>query len=241
MPSHLFSRPFSQESYQSNIHCLYVLVSNTKMYTLEAFLHCRHVLWMIFSKCFELAKMLLNPPLQNDLLIQVWLRTEVPSTPSLTRPGFELMTSRSWLYISCHWGVCSNHLATSDFKTEMYCHILSFSGLGWFQMHGLSDRLMHWQLIFWFKYDLGQKYHAPQIQTYDLHIMTVHFLPGLLYTTLMPFLNIFLRSWEENILCKDGRKVMGLSSAVCNFSCCLFHTTCLVRYSLILLCNCSRN
>ena len=34
---------------------------------------------------------------------QVQLRTEVLHTPSLTRPGFELMTSRSWQYISCHW------------------------------------------------------------------------------------------------------------------------------------------
>ena len=31
-------------------------------------------------------------------------------------------------------------------------------------MHGLSDRLMHWQSIFWFKYDLGQKYHTPQVR-----------------------------------------------------------------------------
>ena len=36
--------------------------------------------------------------------------------------------------------------------------------LRWFQMHGLSDRLMHWQLIFWFKYDLGLKYQAPQVR-----------------------------------------------------------------------------
>ena len=37
------------------------------------------------------------------LLVQVRLRTEVSSTPSSTRPGFELMTSRSWQYIPCHW------------------------------------------------------------------------------------------------------------------------------------------
>ena len=47
-------------------------------------------------------------------LDQVQLRTEVLRTPSSTRLGFKLMTSRSWLYISCHWDACSNHLAISD-------------------------------------------------------------------------------------------------------------------------------
>ena len=42
-------------------------------------------------------------------LLQVRLRTEVPRTPSSTRLGFELMTSRSWQYSSCHWDACSNH------------------------------------------------------------------------------------------------------------------------------------
>ena len=38
-------------------------------------------------------------------LVQVQLRTEVHAllTPSSTQPIFELMTSRSWQYISCHW------------------------------------------------------------------------------------------------------------------------------------------
>ena len=35
-------------------------------------------------------------------------------TPSSTLLGFELMTSRSWQYISCHWDTCSNHSAISD-------------------------------------------------------------------------------------------------------------------------------
>ena len=35
-------------------------------------------------------------------------------TPSSTRPGFELLISRSWQYISCHWDACSNHSAISD-------------------------------------------------------------------------------------------------------------------------------
>ena len=37
---------------------------------------------------------------QLIFLVQVQLRTEVPHTPSSTRPGFELMTSRSWQYSS---------------------------------------------------------------------------------------------------------------------------------------------
>ena len=48
-------------------------------------------------------------------LVPVWCRTEVLCTPNSTRPGSELMTSRSWQYISCHWDTCSNHLAISDF------------------------------------------------------------------------------------------------------------------------------
>ena len=39
-----------------------------------------------------------------------------------TRPGFELITSRSWRYISCHWDACSNHLAISDWKPHTYPH-----------------------------------------------------------------------------------------------------------------------
>ena len=44
-------------------------------------------------------------------LVQVRLGTEVLCTPSSTWQGFELMTSRSWQYISCHWAACSNHSA----------------------------------------------------------------------------------------------------------------------------------
>ena len=80
--------------------------------------------------------------------VQVQLRSEVLCTPSSTQLGFKLMTSRSWQYISCHGDAYSNHSAISDFlKKEMYSHII-LRGLRWFQMHWLSDGLMHWQLIF---------------------------------------------------------------------------------------------
>ena len=49
-------------------------------------------------------------------MVQVWLKTEVLHSPSLTWPGFELMTSRSWQYLSCHWDACSNHLTIIDFS-----------------------------------------------------------------------------------------------------------------------------
>ena len=48
------------------------------------------------------------------LLVQVRLRTKVLLIPNSTRPGFELMTSKSWMYISCHWDTCSNHSVISD-------------------------------------------------------------------------------------------------------------------------------
>ena len=39
------------------------------------------------------------------------IRTEVLCTPSSTQLGIELMTPRSWQYISCHWDTCYNHSA----------------------------------------------------------------------------------------------------------------------------------
>ena len=71
--------------------------------------------------------------------MEVWRRCgegrayTIWSTQCSIRPGFELMTSRSWQYISCHWDAYSNHLVIS-------------------------------YLYVWFKYDLGQKYHAPKVQ-----------------------------------------------------------------------------
>ena len=53
-----------------------------------------------------------------NLGVQVWFRT-VLCTPSLTRPGFELMTSRSWQDISYYWDACSSHLVITDFQTEV--------------------------------------------------------------------------------------------------------------------------
>ena len=60
--------------------------------------------------------------LKTMFLDQVRLRTEVLCIQSSTQPGFELMTSRSWQYISCHWDACSNHLAIS---TSASCNCIS--------------------------------------------------------------------------------------------------------------------
>ena len=43
-----------------------------------------------------------------------WGQIKVLLIPNLIQPGFELMTSRSWKHISCHWDICSNHSVTSD-------------------------------------------------------------------------------------------------------------------------------
>ena len=40
--------------------------------------------------------------------------------PSLTRLGFELITSKSWQYSSYHWNDCSNHSAISDFHHVLH-------------------------------------------------------------------------------------------------------------------------
>ena len=86
--------------------------------------------------------------MEFTFLVQVQLRAdfEVQCIPSSILPGFELMSSRSWQYISCHWDICFNHSAISDFNKKKYCHII-LRGLKWLQMHGLSDWLMHSQLI----------------------------------------------------------------------------------------------
>ena len=53
-------------------------------------------------------------------LIQVRLGTEVLRTPSSTRLGFKLTTSRSWQYTSCHWNAFSNHYASSDYLQSQW-------------------------------------------------------------------------------------------------------------------------
>ena len=47
--------------------------------------------------------------------VDIFDRSRLLRTPSLARPGFGLMTSRSWQYVSCHWDVCSNHLTIREF------------------------------------------------------------------------------------------------------------------------------
>ena len=80
--------------------------------------------------------------MHNEFLVQLWLGTEVLRTLSSIWLGFELMTSRSWQCIA--WP--RDHSTISDFeeKENVLPHCLR--GLRWFQMHGLSDKLMHWQL-----------------------------------------------------------------------------------------------
>ena len=50
--------------------------------------------------------------------INFWIKYDLGqryyATQVRSEPGFELMTSRSWQFISCHWDACSNHLAISE-------------------------------------------------------------------------------------------------------------------------------
>ena len=62
-------------------------------------------------------------------------RTERLQTPSLTRLEFKPITSWSWQHISCPCDAHPNHWATMDLSKEMNCHML-------------SERLLHWHLIF---------------------------------------------------------------------------------------------
>ena len=53
-------------------------------------------------------------------IFQTWLnnifRWSMTLDWSTTYPKFDLVTSRSWQYISCCWDACSNHSAISDFS-----------------------------------------------------------------------------------------------------------------------------
>ena len=51
------------------------------------------------------------------------LKAEVLCTPNSTWLRFELMTSRSWEYFSCHWDTCSNHSAIRDFHRYALLYI----------------------------------------------------------------------------------------------------------------------
>ena len=55
------------------------------------------------------------------VLVRLW--TEVLRTQSSTQLGFELVTSRSWQYISCHWDACSNLSAISDYNWKYDCTV----------------------------------------------------------------------------------------------------------------------
>ena len=62
-----------------------------------------------------------NMEFANDVFFdQLRLRTEVLRTSSSTRPGFKLMTSRSWQHITYHWDACSNHLVISDLQQRCF-------------------------------------------------------------------------------------------------------------------------
>ena len=47
-------------------------------------------------------------------------QTKILCTPSLTQLGFELMTSRSWQYFSCHWDTC---VKGQDWQATVCCKV----------------------------------------------------------------------------------------------------------------------
>ena len=63
-------------------------------------------------------------------IFQTWLnnifRWSMTLDWSTTYPKFDLMTSRSWQYMSRCWDACSNHSAISDFSYFYLFYPLSF-------------------------------------------------------------------------------------------------------------------
>ena len=81
----------------------------------------------------------------------LWLKYDqekVLCTSRLTRPGFETMTSRSRTvhFMSLRRVVLTSRPSVTSNQEMLLLQFLR--GVRWFQMHGISDRLMHWQLIF---------------------------------------------------------------------------------------------
>ena len=83
--------------------CLIHLVPTPAIMPLEPFpsnryqtsdivLQSSHIL---LSHMYSLIHSQISDFILDNILIQVRLRTEVPSTPSSTQPGFKLMTSKS--------------------------------------------------------------------------------------------------------------------------------------------------
>ena len=67
----------------------------------------------------------LNRLFQDMFGLSTTYRRETPITPSSTWLGLDLMISRSWQYISCHWDACSNHLASSTLVYWLWLSSLS--------------------------------------------------------------------------------------------------------------------
>ena len=78
-----------------------------------------------------------------------WFKYDLGQKYHAPRPGFELITSRSWQYISCHWDACSNHLVISDFWPDNI-HYLCIGKTCISGMHVMSDPILSGWLWHWF-------------------------------------------------------------------------------------------
>ena len=97
-----FSIEFGQSTY--NLSCCQYC--EQVVYRVICVQYRRWLIITVFSSIISRAS--------NVLLFQVDRRSLL-RTSSSTRQGFELMTSRSRQYISCHWDACSNHPTISDY------------------------------------------------------------------------------------------------------------------------------
>ena len=123
--------------------------------------------------------------LREILLVEVRLRQKYYAPPSSTRLGFELMTPKSWQYISCHWDTYSNHSASSDFYHCQCCYNWHY----YWQHH-------HWHLSLssWYWHlspGMDTCHWAPGIDTCHLVIDTCH----LVWTLVTELLVLTLVTW----------------------------------------------
>ena len=73
------------------------------------------------------------------------------------------MTSRSWQHISSQWDAGSNHSAINGIFCMQFPGCIAVYICFVFTSLWVCDDVAC-QVYVWFKYDLGQKYYAPQVQ-----------------------------------------------------------------------------
>ena len=104
------------------------------------------------SELSHLVRVPLSEVLLYIFVVQVRLG-QMYNAPQV-RPNWgsnSIMTSRSWLYISCHWDTCSNQSAISDLYTYAFIFIMLDPVKRMTYLRDITEELSRTQLFFYWK------------------------------------------------------------------------------------------